>query len=110
MLKKKPVITSLDHIGTLITALDKKIEATSMALNERMDRIEMTQHRLRVLLEHLETNFKLMLEGFKSHDLRMDRIEAHVDEGFAEMSHKFEILFERVDKVGAAFVLKAPSI
>jgi len=62
--------------------------------------------RLGVAYEEMDTKFHLLMEGFGALHRRIDALEQCMDEKFAEIDYKFDIVFERLDKLDVALAKK----
>jgi hypothetical protein len=99
MIKKRQEELSLETLNQKIERLAREIREEVLKVDERSS---LDIRKLGVLYEDMDTKFRLLMEGFGAMHRRMDAIE----DRFAEIDYKFEIVFRRFDEIDAALAKK----
>jgi hypothetical protein len=96
---------SLESLDARIDRLDAKMDKNFAAFRKEMRagfaRSDAEFRKLGLMYEDLDGKFRLLLEGFSGLDRRMESLEKHTEERFAEVDYKFEVIFKRFDDLDA---------
>jgi len=68
-----------------------------------LDILDIKDRQFGMILESIDSKLDLVVEGHETLDVKIDKVDAKVEDLRTEMNYKFEVVFEKFDEVDKRF-------